>query len=172
MERVLARALLISVLLILLSACKAKKPREVVYIAPELQPFVTQFKQDAEKYDRPLSITNLTAQLSDRIEDPAVGECARDAGTPIVRISRTFWSSASDAAKTLILYHELGHCVLGRDHEDTLILNDSIPRSLMATRELNVAVFVLHYDYYLCELFSGWEVCASTNKAFSSPPGM
>jgi hypothetical protein len=147
-------ALLFCVFATLLPACKGKK-KDVLYIEPELQPFVSQFVQDAMKLGAHVEITNLSAQLSDRLEDPAVGECVRNGSNPMIRISRSFWQTASDANKQLEVYHELGHCVLNREHDDAMALdNGNIPRSIMNSSEIDIAVFLAHYDYYLCELFS------------------
>ena len=48
-----------------------------------------------------------------------IGQCAHDPGTPTtVIIDKSYWDNASDLEKEFLVFHELGHCVLNRDHLD------------------------------------------------------
>jgi hypothetical protein len=162
-ERLVAKFVLRMMILVLalpamgLVACDKKaKLRDTLFVAPELQPFVSKFEEEALKQGRSLKIKNLHAQFTDKLEYPATGECNASEGTPVVRISLAFWQTASDASKQVAMFHELGHCILERPHDDAVIfLNGQyIPRTLMIASELDSAVFLANYDYYMQELFS------------------
>ena len=48
-----------------------------------------------------------------------IGQCAHDPNQPsTVIIDRTYWNIANDLQKEFLVFHELGHCVLNRDHLD------------------------------------------------------
>ena len=51
-----------------------------------------------------------------------IGQCRYSHFQPNqVTIDHSFWNNASDAYKELVVFHELGHCYLWRDHNDTAI---------------------------------------------------
>ena len=48
-----------------------------------------------------------------------IGQCAHDDTKPnTVIIDWTYWMSADDLEKEFLVFHELGHCVLNREHLD------------------------------------------------------
>lgn len=167
-------AMLFCVLTAGLTSCKGKK-RDVLFIAPELQPLIAKFVEDGEKYGAKVTIANLSAQLTERLEFPVVGDCTRNGDYPMIRISKSFWETASEANRQLEIYHELGHCILNREHDDAVIAeNGNIPRSIMNTVEIDISVFLKNQDYYFCELFSvlTGATCASTSTPSSLAKGL
>ena len=153
------RRVLILVLALLvagLAACDKKaKPRDTLYIAPALQPLVAKFEEKANGQGRAIDIKNLYAQFTEALPEGVNGECNAGDGTPIVKISKAFWESASLSAQELVLFHELGHCILNRVHDDDVIfLNGAyIPETMMTSVEMDAAIFLANYDYYIQELF-------------------
>ena len=139
-----------------LVACDRKaKPRDTLFIAPTLQPLVAKFEEKAAEQGRTIDIKNLYAQLTEALAEGVNGECNAGDGTPIVKIAKAFWENASLGAQELVLFHELGHCVLDRVHdEDVIFLNSAyIPKTIMTSVEVDTAVFLANYDYYIQELF-------------------
>ena len=48
-----------------------------------------------------------------------IGQCAHDANKPnTVIIDRDYWDNGSDLEREFLVFHELGHCVLKREHLD------------------------------------------------------
>jgi len=90
-------------------------------IDSELIEFIDIFEQEAE--DRGIVIDvgslELTAHFMDIDEDNIVGQCISysDATREIV-IDNQYWRGLNQLEKEYIMMHELGHCVLGRDHEN------------------------------------------------------
>lgn len=70
-------------------------------------------------------------------------------------INETLWSISTDTEKEQLLAHELGHCVLGRDHDDDIIEREGelIHKSVMSTYSFSDNVFKRHREYYFDELF-------------------
>ena len=64
----------------------------------------------------------------------SLGVCTRSAfGGNEVTIDREWWNLCSPAAKRLLIFHELGHCVLGRAHRDD-VDEGGHPVSIMNSR--------------------------------------
>lgn len=59
-----------------------------------------------------------------------VGLCTEWLHGPQVLLNSDWWFAAGDVGRWVLTYHELGHCVLGREHNDAL-LADGCPESLM-----------------------------------------
>lgn len=139
-----------------LVACDKKANlRDTLFVAPALQPLVAKFEQKAGEQGRTIDIKNLYAQLTEALPEGVNGECNAGDGTPIVKISKAFWENASLGAQELVLFHELGHCILDQVHDDDVIfLNGAyIPETMMTSVEMDTAVFLANYDYYIQELF-------------------
>ncbi len=48
-----------------------------------------------------------------------LGQCkSYSDGSKIVTIDQGYWNRSSDIEREYVVFHELGHCVLGRDHSD------------------------------------------------------
>lgn len=63
----------------------------------------------------------------------SVGLCNQSGDLHHIIVDKTFWETASDLKKELIVFHELGHCVLNRRHNDEA--EGGICRSIMRTGE-------------------------------------
>ena len=54
------------------------------------------------------------------IDDEAVGQCLTFSGDRrTINIDVDYWEKSSGLEKEFLIFHELGHCVLGRVHLDT-----------------------------------------------------
>ncbi len=90
-----------------------------------------------------------------KIERPAVGVCWYNKNNNkmnglSIEIDPTFWNGASDDEREELLFHELGHCILGREHDETkLYLN--IPKSIMYPYVFGWA-YKKYRSYYVEEL--------------------
>ena len=108
---------------LLFAGCEIEEPAEVnnLYIAAELQPYFDLFEVEAAArgLDYNLSEENLEGYLLRIADDDVIGQCAFNTEQPRrVTIDVTFWRRASDFEKEMVVFHELGHCVLDRDHVD------------------------------------------------------
>ena len=83
-----------------------------------------------------------------------VGLCTkRSDGTRVIEIDVTYWDSASKAQREAILWHEAGHCELGLHHDDSMMLYDTCPQSVMHPRVMSEVQIIHCYlpnrQYYL-----------------------
>ena len=77
---------------------------------------------------RGLNIDLASAEISGVIEkineDQVVGQCNYYSHRPNhVTIDQTFWNQASAIYREYVVFHELGHCYLGRPHNETALSN-------------------------------------------------
>jgi len=99
------------ILLVILSSCGK------LYIDPALQPYIDQFELAGNIPTGPLVakfgvLTRVTGEE---------GECSTNFfSAPTITINPTFWAFASETDRTLVVFHELGHCVLNRAHNNTV----------------------------------------------------
>lgn len=138
-------------LFILLNSCTY----DHYHIIPdEVEPFVNEFFQDAIRYGKNISLDDYVLNISFTNLNEADGRCHFD-GNKIL-IDSYFWNNASQYNKRWLIYHELGHCILDRRHDDSSFPNGeckSIMRGGFDCSENNVSE--LWWDYYLDELFKG-----------------
>ncbi len=69
----------------------------------------------------------------------------------IIELDDWMWRRANDLYKELVVFHELGHCVLSRAHEDGK--ENGIPKSMMTLSGLDWRTYLIYREYYHTELF-------------------
>lgn len=121
----------------------------VVNIHSEFSYYVDLFKEESIKQNKEVHINDLSIEfVDDFIEENKIGNCLYSTNkTPFITIKKDYWFNvASDELRQMLIFHELGHCILHRFlHEDTKksIMNTYIQDDLYE-----------HYDEYMKELFS------------------
>lgn len=99
------------------------------------------------KVDYPVEVAPLPVGL-----DGAIGVCIIwDSGEKQIFIDPKWWEAAGNNARRWMVWHENGHCALGRDHEDKLRANGT-PVSVMASRvpENAERIWGIYYEEELC----------------------
>ena len=115
--------LLLPIIILSFYACE-EEPMET--IDQDLLPYVERFIFEANERDyrnsdgNPLSIDSLDIEITfTNISDPAViGRCQRDENgvSQAIAIDPVYWKQSEELVKEYIMFHELGHCVLSRNH--------------------------------------------------------
>lgn len=62
------------------------------------------------------------------------------------------WWRLTNTQREILIFHELGHCELGREHDRT-VFETGIPTTLMNPDILNPFYYLLNKKYYIDELF-------------------
>ncbi|MBD66336.1 MAG: hypothetical protein CME62_14085 [Halobacteriovoraceae bacterium] len=104
---------------------------------------------------RSLSAGNIRIEFVPGFEGTKVGECNH--GARRIRLDQKFWEGSDEYTRKALIYHEFGHCVLGRGHLETT--EGDMPLSLMYPDMYVALYFPAHREEYLEELFTG-----STNQ--------
>jgi len=128
-------------------------------IDPAFKQHLQQWVKDARKYADPkyelptISVVFADASSFKVIKRTVIGMCLPIPNNPIVKIHKGFWNISGNEVREQLLFHELGHCLLNRWHNDEII--DGEPVTLMHPF-LNAAEVAYSYkrEYYIKELFT------------------
>lgn len=127
----------------LTNACGHVQP---AYQEPALYPYAQQFEHQYNRSTNLVTMVFIDAPLTDTT---FLGDCW-SYGT--VEIVRRTWETISETQKHLLIYHELGHCVLKRPHRDD-IYDDHCPKSIMNSIEAYDFCYDRHKEEMDKELF-------------------
>lgn len=138
--------------LLMLSACGKfyvpKDPRTIHGVNPIFQPYIDLYVQQKGSklaYDIPMQFTDLKGDT--------VGLCTRwhESGYRQIQIDRSYWNYISDNMRIALISHELGHCDLNRNHDETII-SYQMPKSFMYPSNFDYPDSWIFY--YFSELFN------------------
>lgn len=122
-------ALCFLVLLVTVSACKSgdEAPevleiREFPGVDERLWPFFIRFEEQAEARGITIDLVQegITGVIQPIEEENVAGTCNFNGRVPNhVMIDEAFYNAVGDLFREFIIFHELGHCSLFRDHLET-----------------------------------------------------
>ena len=161
----------LATLILALSACGHAHKWQV---DPELAPYVEAFYQAAAARDLHLERSDLIVEFGDLKEAPGYtenGRCEHEFNsTHKVVISNQMKAALDDIQLQPLMTHELGHCLLGLEHDNRLNA-DGTPVSVMHEDTATITTaFHLSREYYYNQLFNyyKWVQCeATTSRAFT-----
>ncbi len=127
-------------------------------IPNELSAHFETFQNEASTYGIQIDYegSNVTAEISQINEGSVAGTCTTN-GHNIrhIEIDQNFWNRASHLQREMVIFHELGHCILQRGHKEDGFQNGickSIMRSGLGT--CTDAYTPANRDYFIEELFT------------------
>lgn len=132
-------------------------PKSYPGVSSSLWPYFERFEQAgaAHNINIDLSQEKLTGVIEDLPTESVAGQCTYYSHGPNhIIIDSEFWSRASDDFKEMIIFHELGHCVLDRDHREGQLDNGFCLSIMRSGEEPCRDVYNENTkDYYIEELF-------------------
>lgn len=157
------KAILLIVLGLVSTSCGPLAPSTVKTkrtVDTDLEPYVQMFEKE---YGKEIDFSVSLNEISEGSEDGStyVGICRKwTTGRREVEIDVNFYYDATENQLKQAVMHELGHCVLDREHDDTIWYVDGLKlkRSVMSTYVFSkwaADKFVYYYDNYIDELFNG-----------------
>jgi hypothetical protein len=127
-----------------------------IYVDREFRSFFNDFQNDAKRHNTFLHLSQLTISFEKTLPQDVAAHCFPKTNT--VEVSAEIWQTLSTPQKKSLIYHELGHCVLLRDHvEDGILFSDVAvcPVSLMyPTTDPMTKCFPEFEELYAKELFT------------------
>lgn len=130
--------LFVTILLFLLFGCASHHKK--LEIDQKLKPFVSKFEKIGN-----IKIDNLIVKFN-TLGDGVLAQCSPK-NTPLIELnSRYIKETFIDAEVEMIMFHELGHCILMRPHSKSV-------KSLMYPSIFPVEVYIEFYPLYISELF-------------------
>jgi len=122
-----------------------------------LQLYFKNFEDEAKLrgIEMDLSDYDLTGKIAEIHENNVAGVCHYSSNQPNrITIDQGFWNNASSLLREMVVFHELGHCVLARGHREVSNQNGhclSIMRS--GTGSCITLYNTQNRKFYLDELF-------------------
>ena len=144
-------------LLLTILSCQPRpqaEPEPKQYSVPaDVEPYVQAFRDIARQRNITIPFDNLVVTFGQTQNPDACGQCTRAAGkTPRITLKADdlCWKNANQQERETLVFHELGHCWLNRDHLDTRFTN-GIYTSLMNANDVTI--------YATCRYPIGNDVC-------------
>lgn len=143
------RALLVC---LLLTGCGANQvAAQPAVIDQTFYQLVYQFQADSITYHHPVTV-NYSITFQPQVA-PILARCVTNGDHKEILVDPTAWFTRDVCSRTSIIYHEMGHCSLGRGHRNDYAPNH-LPQSLMNMYAVPGAWFCPNRNYYMRELFS------------------
>lgn len=144
-----------------LVACRPDPVTPELYEVPELiEPYIEAFEAEAAKRGIELEINNLRVEFEGDLQDgEAAGLCTFASAanpTPHIRLDTNSFNWQNNIYhREILVFHELGHCILNRLHTDGLLPNGNIASIMRSTGEQVYGGLLNGFkrEYYLDELF-------------------
>ena len=121
------KKLILFIFLIFTISCQEQLLEPTIYqIDKDLQPYVATFAEEARKRGIEIKYENLI-MVFDSSSEILCGKCSKQPpeGQRTIKIKKDFfcWKGVPNQNREAIVFHELGHCLLGRNHRDDLLPN-------------------------------------------------
>ena len=143
-----------TILFFLMNSCDKEI---MVQIDSDLQIYVDQFVAEGLERGHNINLSQLGIDASiENIEGSIVGQCQYKVDAPnVVLFDREYWSKANEDERLFIVFHELGHCILSKEHNDQKD-QDGFCKSIMhsSTETCNINFNSTQRAAYFDELFS------------------
>ena len=121
----------------------------------EFSPYVKIFEQEATLRGTPTQIINLDIHRDSTLPSTIRGQCQlKTFQIPTIVVNPLHWDKASESDREALLMHELGHCVLRREHKPG-DAPDGTPQSIMRAISPYGTTYLAKRAFYLNELFFG-----------------
>lgn len=131
-------------------------------IDAELQSYYDSFLSDASSRGVTLDLSyslNIQFVNHNRHVYPGISRINHDTKSAKILIKRISWDTLSVVERKILLYHELGHIILYRTHQDYSL-------SIMNTSAVTESVYLANEAFLLNELFIPFNI---VNRHFKAP---
>lgn len=111
---------------------------------------VNRYKSDFEYYFH-VKADSIDIRLVDEISadyKDAVGYCYK--ATNSIEVLRSYWEEMPPIKQQMLIFHELGHCLLGKVHTD-VVLSDGCSGSIMMYHMDFADCYYKHFDELIAE---------------------
>lgn len=147
---------LIAIPWIVFASCSKSKRYDV---PAEVDVYVQRFIEEGNARGADIKINRLVVEYSPELADEpgnVAGRCARGYRSwrkPLIELTTDFDQLSPEAQEQLI-FHELGHCILDRSHQDRKLSNGHFGSNMNTHYWTYIAGQDHKRDYYLDEMFN------------------
>lgn len=146
------KLIILSLLLLTTFSCTKD---ETVSVDAALQPLFDDFASEAQTRGMNLDMSHYSGIFMELEENNVAAKCQTlSNGSKRVVVDQSFWISASALQREMVVFHELGHCVLNRPHLDDARTDGSCVSMMQSGLSLcKMSYTNLTRSAYLDELF-------------------
>ena len=146
-----------------ITSCKKEEEpsintNQTVISSSELSPYIQTFIAEGRKrgHSIPDDLDGITYEIKALEENGIAGVCYWSSNQPNhIVINSAYWNQFNSDQKEAVLFHELGHCYLNREHNDAALPSGNCT-SLMHSGTVQNCIHAYsgtNKTYYLDELF-------------------
>jgi hypothetical protein len=106
----------ILILILSLSSCVSFLEDQIRIIDSDILPFYEMFIHEGIKRKKNYSSVHISIRFSDNIDTRGTNYHRID-GVVDILINKRLWDESSDNVREVVIMHELGHGILGRNHK-------------------------------------------------------
>jgi hypothetical protein len=140
----------------------------VYYIDSLLRQYIVKFRLEAKKRNTIISkmpITMIFQETRTKSKPDVIGRCSINNGTLRVSIDTKYWNKVKSIQREELIFHELGHCILGRGHCTHKRNKKRI--SIMSQSVGDEKDYLENREEYLKELFNADPLCKKSIVDFT-----
>jgi hypothetical protein len=121
-------------------------------IPNETRQIVSLFVFYASLFNRNVEYSKLIIEIEDKPSSFYIAYCSKvnNNQNPKIKMNRQFWSALNSSYREMLLFHEMGHCLLNRSHQGNDFYN---PSSIMNSSLFSEVYYRNNYDFFIRELF-------------------
>jgi hypothetical protein len=127
------------------------------------EPYFQKFEVQSVSHGRSTyGDSGIVIEMTDKLSSEEEGECNTGLGDWGIKIKESKWNTSSDTDKTILIAHELGHCLLDRTHKNETFNFEkgftNIPKAPVSIMNADLMIatqFDADPDRYWDELFGG-----------------
>lgn len=109
------------------------------------------FEMESRKQHHIVNTSEIDIRFVRSMEGTVIGMCFY-MSPRFILINKSWWDRANETQREMVIYHELGHCALNREHS-TRILASGAPASIMYPSIFDSRYYAKYKAYYMYELF-------------------
>lgn len=129
----------------------------------DIKPLVELFEQEGTLIlGRPVKVSDIDIGFgkADYVNEDlgwgTAGICFPEGPRLLIIIDKEFWDRAKQPSREELVFHELGHCILNREHrDDAMAYSEKFPASIMNSYTISPDTYTRFRDHYIVELFEG-----------------
>lgn len=152
------KGLFLLIILLFLASCgkKAQDYKEgdkplFITSNPVFDSYKSNFEQDYyNSTGQSLSTSNIPINFKDIEDGNVVGRCYYIGSFREIVIDLNYWALANATKREILVFHELGHCALDRNHQE--LTKNGNPVSIMFPSVISDTLYNTHKTDYLEEL--------------------
>ena len=131
------------------------------YIDSNLSWFVKSFVNEANKRNKTIDLSYVSVQFSNKLDNDTevIGFCRVVGPVKLIKINASYWSSATYSEREELIFHEMAHCLLKREHCNEKTDDGSRYVSIMSEYSGSKIEYMANREEYVEELFSKHARC-------------